>query len=141
MLMFWERFYSLCMEAGVKPNSIREAIGITSGGAMTYWKQRGVIPEKRTLNAIAVHFNTTVDYLLGKTDERGAPVLPEKKNPPGSKEPGGDVNSRIAKLLAAQSMEGLERRAELLELFDGVPPQRLEVIIGLIRSLPREPAE
>ena len=72
--MFWERFYSLCQEAGVKPNSIREAIGIVSLGTMTKWKNRGVIPAKTTLMAIAAHFNTTVEYLLGESPDRHPPA-------------------------------------------------------------------
>ena len=80
--MFWERFKFLCDEEGVKPNGIREKIGLTSTGAITAWKNRGVVPERRTLNAIAAYFNTTIAYLLGESDERHAPALPGSETSP-----------------------------------------------------------
>jgi len=103
--MFWERFYSLCLEKGVKPNSIRSSIGITSPGAMTYWKNKGVIPAKATLLAIAAYFNTTVEYLLGQSDDRTPPALPENEKsapmPDGTEAQYSDKVIRVAGLIAA----------------------------------------
>lgn len=35
--MFWDRFYSLCLEAGTKPNPVCAELGLSSATA-THWK-------------------------------------------------------------------------------------------------------
>lgn len=64
--MFWERFYNLCSSNSIKPNSLREALNISSG-VLTKWKNGGV-PNSETLIRIADYFDCSVDYLLGRTD-------------------------------------------------------------------------
>ena len=95
--MFWERFYSLCVEAGIKPNSIRGQLGLSSG-AMTAWKNRGVMPARSTLILIAAHFNTTVDYLLGDSDDRHPPAQQDKKKSPAE---AGDMDAIEFDIVAA----------------------------------------
>jgi transcriptional regulator with XRE-family HTH domain len=74
--MFWETFEELCKRNNTRPNPVAAQLGISSG-AVTKWKQKGVIPNGSTLQAIADRFNVTVDYLIGNTD---APS-PERKKP------------------------------------------------------------
>lgn len=66
--MFWERFVSLCAENNTKPNPVASQLGISSG-AVTKWKS-GTIPSSVTIHKIAEFFHVSVDYLLGKTDEK-----------------------------------------------------------------------
>lgn len=73
--MFWQRFEELCKRNGSKPNPVATSLGISSG-AVTKWKQTGITPNGKTLNAIADYFGVSVDYLIGKTD------IPNKKEKP-----------------------------------------------------------
>lgn len=72
--MFWQRFYSLCVEKGIKPNSIREELGISSTSTITKWKN-GATPEGKVLGRIAAYFGVTVPYLLGYTDDPTPPGM------------------------------------------------------------------
>lgn len=74
--MFWETFEELCKRNNTRPNPVAAQLGISSG-AVTKWKQKGVIPNGSTLQAIADRFNVTVDYLIGNTDA----TSPERKKP------------------------------------------------------------
>ena len=67
--MFWNRFYSLCIQKGIKPNPLGSKIGISSG-VITKWKN-GAIPNGDTLIKIADYLDCSVDYLLGRTDTPG----------------------------------------------------------------------
>ena len=65
-IVFWDRFSALCEKRGVKPNSIRDSISVSSS-VITMWKN-GSIPNGETLIKIADYFDCSVDYLLGRTD-------------------------------------------------------------------------
>lgn len=67
MSIFFDRFSFLCKENGETPNSLGKKLGIPSG-SITAWK-KGTIPRSKTLDEIADFFGTTVDYLLGRTDD------------------------------------------------------------------------
>lgn len=64
--MFWERFYSLCIQHDTKPIPVVKKLFIATG-SVTKWKN-GTIPSGETLAKIADYFHVSVDYLLGKTD-------------------------------------------------------------------------
>ena len=61
--MFWERFYSLCLKRGKKPNPVGKEIGLSSG-IISKWKAGG-IPNGETLMKLSKYFDVTIDYLLG----------------------------------------------------------------------------
>lgn len=61
--MFWERFYSLCLRNGKRPNPVGKEIGLSSG-IISKWKSGG-IPNGETLMKLAKYFNVSTDYLLG----------------------------------------------------------------------------
>ncbi len=61
--MFWERFYSLCLRNGKRPNPVGKEIGLSSG-IISKWKNGG-IPNGETLMKLARYFNVSTDYLLG----------------------------------------------------------------------------
>ncbi len=79
--MFWENFVALCQERGEKPTPVIKKLGIAVG-LVTKWKN-GTIPNGATLEKIASYFGVSVDYLLGKSDERGTaqngPALSEEQ--------------------------------------------------------------
>ena len=66
--MFWEIFYQLCTNAKMKPLQVVRQIGI-SHGSITKWKQ-GATPSGVSLQKIANYFNVSVDYLLGKEENK-----------------------------------------------------------------------
>ena len=122
--MFWERFYSLCLEKGVRPNSIRIDLDVSSG-TISNWKAGGE-PERKTLERIASYFGVSSGYLLGYTDVReSAPTKPP--GPPGTEkaptpEGEGDVMSDRARqvLAIAERMtpENLDKWLELARLIE-----------------------
>ncbi len=65
--MFWERFYEMCFEHGIKPNPLGKEIGISSG-IISKWKTEGTLPNGDTLLKISDRLNCSVDYLLGRTN-------------------------------------------------------------------------
>lgn len=71
MSIFWDRFYSVCLDKGTKPNSIAKDIGISSG-ILTKWKTQGSLPNGETLLSIANRLDCSVDYLLGRTENAKA---------------------------------------------------------------------
>ena len=66
--MFWDMFYKLCCAQKKSPNGVAKDLGISSG-AITSWKQ-GRVPHHSTLLKLADYFGVSVDYLLGKEDEK-----------------------------------------------------------------------
>lgn len=64
--MFWERFENLCNKQNIKPNPLAKNIGISSG-SVSKWKAGGT-PNGESLLTIANHFNCSIDYLLGRTN-------------------------------------------------------------------------
>lgn len=67
-MLFWERFYNLCIKCGKKPNPVGKEIGVSSG-AITKWKN-GTIPPAEVLIKISEYFNCSVDYLLGRAEKQ-----------------------------------------------------------------------
>lgn len=64
--MFWENFYFLCEQKGLKPLQAVREIGIAHGN-ITNWKN-GKIPSGTNLTKIADYFGVSVDYLLGNEE-------------------------------------------------------------------------
>lgn len=64
--MFWERFYELCEEMGVKPTPIAKEIGISSA-VLTKWKNGISFPNGEILMKMADFFNCSIDYLVGRS--------------------------------------------------------------------------
>ncbi len=65
--MFYERFIQLCTENSEKPTSVLKEIGVSSGN-LNNWKN-GTSVKSDILMQLSEHFNVSVDYLLGKTNE------------------------------------------------------------------------
>lgn len=66
--MFWDRFFKLCYELKIAPNSVAKSIG-AGNSACTKWKS-GTIPSSDSLIKIANFFDCSVDYLLGRTENQ-----------------------------------------------------------------------
>lgn len=111
--MFWERFYYLCEQRGVKPLNVAHDLGVASGN-ITAWK-RGRVPSGTTLQKIADYFNVSVDYLLGKQDE------------PLSRQ----VSAEIESTLSAEESEILKK---LKQLDDNQAKQMLDYLEFLIQQ-------
>ena len=66
--MFWERFLAECEKIGKKPNPVAKELGISSG-TVTGWKN-GSIPNSRALELLSKYFDCSVDYLLGRPEQK-----------------------------------------------------------------------
>ncbi len=67
-MSFWERLYDMCIEKSCKPNTVAKAIGLSTATA-TKWKS-GTVPNGEALAKIADYLGCSVDYLLGRTEEK-----------------------------------------------------------------------
>lgn len=86
--MFWENFVKLCTQNNVKPNPVAAKLGFSSA-SVTKWK-KGTKPNDTTLRKIADYFGVSVDYLLGKEEQK-------EKAPGTESETGPTLNTiRIA---------------------------------------------
>lgn len=72
-MLFWERFYSLCLSVNKKPNTICNELGFSSATS-THWKN-GTMPKGDALLSLADYFDCSVDYLLGREETKKAAVL------------------------------------------------------------------
>lgn len=77
--MFWDRFYSLCIEKETKPNTVAREIGV-SNAICTKWKKTGVIPNGETLEKIADRLDCSIDYLLGRTENPTSHIKSSEAN-------------------------------------------------------------
>ena len=65
--MFWDKFNSLCISIGKKPNPVGKEIGVSSA-TISKWKA-GATPNGEILVKIADYFNVSTDFLLGRSAE------------------------------------------------------------------------
>ena len=62
--MFWERFRTLCTEAGKTPNAVARELGLSSA-TTSQWKRRGSVPSAKTLAKLSAYFGVSADDLIG----------------------------------------------------------------------------
>lgn len=67
--MFYDKFLSLCEDVSKKPSIVADEIGINRA-TVTAWKKNGYAPRQQILEQLATYFDVSIDYLLGKTDEK-----------------------------------------------------------------------
>lgn len=73
IVVFFDKFSSLCKDKGVSHSKAAESIGLNRT-VVVKWKN-GSIPSGNTLTKLAAYFNVPVDYLLDKKDA-SAEALP-----------------------------------------------------------------
>ena len=66
--MFYDIFSNLCIMHKTTPATVAKELEITNA-AVSKWRQ-GAAPRDFTLRKIADYFGVTVDYLLGKEQEK-----------------------------------------------------------------------
>lgn len=66
--MFYDNFLKLCVAKKITPSKAAAEMGF-SKTAVTNWKN-GAMPRDFALTKIADYFGVTVDYLLGKDQEK-----------------------------------------------------------------------
>lgn len=83
----FERLKKLCDEQGISVNTLEEKIGF---GRNTLYSWKNNVPKGSNLTAVADYFGTSVDYLLGRTNQKNW-ELSEKQN--------NDLSNTMAELL------------------------------------------
>lgn len=71
--MFFDIFDALCKKNRISCKKAAEDIGL-SNSITTKWKKTGATPSGDTLQKIALYFNVSTDYLLGKDSTPDAAV-------------------------------------------------------------------
>ena len=59
--MFWQKYVELCEKNNVKPRAVASELN-AAPATVTRWKN-GSVPNRETLEKIAIRFNVSVDYL------------------------------------------------------------------------------
>lgn len=80
MYVLGERLLQLRKERGLKQQDVADAFKVTSE-AYGHWERGIREPGLSTLNALADFFQVSVDYLLGRTDDRRPLVVAEEQLP------------------------------------------------------------
>ena len=104
-IMFWKRFYNLCLRAGKRPNPIGKEIGLSSG-IISKWKNGG-IPNGETLMKLAKYFDVSVDYLLGLS-----PYIKINGDLVAMENSDIELKSQISENIAKLNNEGLSKVAD-----------------------------
>lgn len=67
--MFISRIELLLAEKGIQKKTFLAELGL-SKNSFVNWRDRGTVPSGATLQKIADYFGVSVDYLLGKTEQK-----------------------------------------------------------------------
>lgn len=102
----YEVFERLLKEAGITAYKVSKDTGI-SQTTLSDWKRGRSVPKTEKLQAIADYFDVSLDYLLGKTSIKKAPILTKKDE--------RDISKKMQETLAQ-----LEDQQNGL-MFDGEP--------------------
>ena len=98
-MLFWERFYNLCLKMNKKPNTVCNELGFSSATA-THWKN-GTMPKGDALLSLSNYFDCTTDYLLGREETKKTAVLSVE-------------NSNISKLIGFYNQLTEDAQKEML---------------------------
>lgn len=80
--MFYDLYCDLCAQRDLSPSKAAETIGISKAN-VSAWKNKGYTPRGKALNDIADFFGVSVDYLLGKEEQKEkAPANAEGEEDP-----------------------------------------------------------
>lgn len=110
--MFYDRINNLCREKGIKLSPLLDELGISTG-SISYWK-KGKSPSNNILVLLADYFDTTTDYLLGKTDKKNKPTVID------------------------DNYELTSKEEDLIELFRQLSPEQQEIVLRAAGLDPRE---
>ena len=72
--MFKDIFVKILQEQNITAYKLSKDTGITQG-MISYWKNGERIPSAENLVMLADYFGCSVDYLLGRTDEKTPPAV------------------------------------------------------------------
>lgn len=75
--MFKDVFMQILQEQNITAYKLSKDIGVTQG-MISYWKSGDRIPSAENLIALADYFGCSVDYLLGRTDEKKPPATQQE---------------------------------------------------------------
>lgn len=118
--MFFSVLEQLLKEKGI-PASKMLADCKLGKNQYTYWRKNGNVPGGATLQKIADYFGVSVDYLLGKTEQKEKPVgVPDGLWEKISADP---QKMQLATWLASLSDTDFERVRKLMEAALLLPPE------------------
>lgn len=110
--MFKKRFVILCNQKGVPPTVACQAIGL-SNATFSKWDDNS-IPRQATLQKFADYFGVSVDYLLGKENE---------KKPTDDGELGEDI--------VIFHRDGKTQKRKLTK-------EQMDMLVGMLNAIPED---
>lgn len=128
--MFSERLTMLRQERNLTQNELAEAVGI-SRSALSLYELNKREPDFSTLDKLALYFDVSSDFLLGRTSERRSSSN-STHNPTWLDKVSPELRTQIEDLIATGDMGGIYLRAGVgmakdAQLVD-YPPEALEAI-------------
>lgn len=73
--MFFDRLNQLMQEKNISGYKLGKDIGISSGLYSQWKNNKNINPQKEIINKLSKYFNVSVDFLLGKTDDRNIKII------------------------------------------------------------------
>ena len=132
--MFWEKFSSLCEQAGKTPGGVARELGLSSA-TTSQWKNRGSIPNARTLTRLSAYFGVPAGELLGAPASVGenppdpsAEILPFPASPSGTDSRASRITRLKGKKIGVLSAVGAGIPLEAVDVFDQDDPSAWEEI-------------
>lgn len=106
--MFIDRLLSLCDKSGTDVSNVLRSLNLSTSKG-TAWR-KGSVPNGEILLMLAEYFDTSTDYLLGKTDD---PTPAGQKEKPASGEADG-LSEEELELIRLYGRASLETQAAAL---------------------------
>ncbi len=126
--LFWEKFQTLCAEAGKTPNAVARELGLSSA-VTSQWKRRGSTPAARTLALLAGYFGVTADELIGVGGGGAGPRETAVSSGNASpRSPGSRIYHSTGKKIGVLSAVGAGIPLEAVDVFDQDDPEAWEEI-------------
>jgi transcriptional regulator with XRE-family HTH domain len=100
--MFSYRLKELRKKKGLTQEQLAKVLGVERSSIGKYEGKAGVIPSPGVLQDIAAYFGVTVDYLLGREEQK--------------KDPATEYSDEVKKIYELLSQLNLENQEKLLEL-------------------------
>lgn len=111
--MFAKRLRKLRKEKGINQTELGNILGLSTS-AIGMYEQGRRTPDQETLKKIADFFDVSIDYLLGRTDDRKPPEKIEETTNTN------DIDARLTKKDKRDIAKELEKLMDDIEHSDGL---------------------
>ena len=125
--MFYDKYVFLCQSKGVSLSKAADEIGFDRS-SITKWKNKGFTPRQELLVKIADYFGVTIDYLLGKSENKKPPTSDMETWTVYNLEGNGTHTTTV-------NPENLNSLKKLLDTAGELTPEKIEALIKVAENM------